>query len=234
MIPCKPSRPENGGFTLVEVAVVLLIIGILLGSILGPVAQQRENRNIQTTVSLLQEAHDSLLGFAALNGFLPCPATLGSNGLESRSGGANNNCTNEHGYLPSNTLGISGKFNANNLLTDAWGSPVRYSLSNVATWEYAKKITMQSVPATYSICNAANCSAGTVTASNIVAVIYSIGPDRNAAPASADQQDNLDGDDQFVSRIPTEGANTGFDDIVTWISPNTLALYLVKAGQFAN
>lgn len=222
---------KNNGFTLVEIAVVLVIVGFLFGSILGPLSTQRNNQNIKSTENLLADIHESLLGFAAINGYLPCPASLSSNGLEDRSGGAGTDCNTQHGYVPSASLGLNGQFDNNNLITDFWGSPVRYSLDDVNSWEYAKNIAINSGPATFDICNLAGCGVGNIVADNVVAVLNSVGPDRDTTPGSADQQDNLDNDDDFVSKQTSEAAGSEFDDILLWLSPNTLTLHLVRSGQ---
>ncbi len=227
----KVTGKLNGGFTLVEVAIVLLIMGFLLGSIMGPLTTQRKNQNINETESQLDEVRDALMGYAALNGFLPCPATLASGGAESRTAGAGSDCTTEHGYVPSATLGLNGKFDSNSLIIDSWGRPLRYSLNDINTWEYAKNIVVNSVDPTYDVCESAACASGNILATQILAVVLSLGPDADAAPASADQADNLNGDDIFVSRFPVETVGSEYDDIVVWLSPNTLILHLVRAGQ---
>ncbi len=222
---------KSQGFTLVEIAVVLVIIGFIFGSILGPLSTQRNNQNIKSTENLLEDIHDALLGFASLNGYLPCPASTTSNGLEDRTGGAGSDCSAEHGFIPSATLGLNGQFDTNNILTDYWGSPIRYSLDNVDTWEYARDIAINTGPPSFDICTVAGCGVGNIVADNVTAVITSIGPDRDASPGSSDQLDNLDADDEFVSKEPTEATGAEFDDIIVWLSPNTLSLHLVKSGQ---
>ena len=87
-----PTRIQrHSGFTLIEIAVVIMIVGFLLGTILGPLSTQQENRKIKETEQLLEEVREALTGFAALNGFLPCPATAGSNGFEARVAGPQRN-----------------------------------------------------------------------------------------------------------------------------------------------
>lgn len=222
---------KHRGFTLVEIAVVLVVIGILFGSILGPISSQRANQRVNATEKLLAEIHDALLGFAALNGYLPCPATTGSNGAEDRTGGAGSDCREEHGFVPSATLGLNGKFDNNSLITDPWGNAIRYSLNDVGTWEYAKAISLNAGTTTYNICTAASCAGASQIANGVVAVLLSIGPDRDASPGSATQLDNLDDDDEFVSREFNETSGNEFDDILVWLSPSTLTLHLVKSGQ---
>lgn len=234
-----PSSRQDGGvgagqqrgFSLIEIAVVLVILGFLLGTLLGPLASQQANRRIKDTENRLQEIHDALLGYAAINGFLPCPASNASNGLEVRTAGPGSNCSVEHGYVPSATLGLTGNFDSQRRIVDAWSWPIRYSLSSVNTWEYAKNITVNSGPAAYSVCDAAGC-AGNVLAANVVAVIYSLGPNGDTTPASADQLENLDADNAFAFHPPIDQAGAEFDDLVVWLSPAILTLHLVKSGQF--
>jgi type II secretory pathway pseudopilin PulG len=45
-----------GGFTLVELAVVVLVVTLLLGSLLIPLATQVEQRNVSETQKRLQES----------------------------------------------------------------------------------------------------------------------------------------------------------------------------------
>ena len=67
---CKRS---HSGFTLVELAIAIFIIALLLGSILVPLTTQVEQRQITETQKTMEEIRDALLGFAATNGYLPCP-----------------------------------------------------------------------------------------------------------------------------------------------------------------
>lgn len=225
------SHRKSTGFTLVEIAVVVLIMGFLLGSILGPLTTQQKNQNIKKTEEQLHEIHDALVGYAALNGFLPCPATAASSGLESRVGGLGTDCATEHGFVPSATLGLNGRFNASRLMVDAWGEPLRYSLNDVNTWEYAKNIQINSAAPNYDVCESAGCSGGGILASQVLALVFSLGPDRDNSPGSADQSENLDNDDIFVSHYPIETIGSEYDDIVLWVAPSTLVLHLVKSGQ---
>src|SRR6266571_3407425 len=80
------------GFTLVELAVVLAIVGLLLGSLMYTLSAQVEQRNFEETRRRLEQARELVLAFAIVNGRLPCPARSNSSGFEARDA-TNGNCT---------------------------------------------------------------------------------------------------------------------------------------------
>ena len=70
------TRPSNraAGFTLIELAIVLFIVSLLIGGMLIPLSAQTEIRGRQETDRALATIREALIGFAAINGRLPCPA----------------------------------------------------------------------------------------------------------------------------------------------------------------
>ena len=125
----KNSTCGEGGFTLIEIAVVLVLIGLLLGSFIGSVTQRIETSQRVNTKQQLEDIKTALLGFVSVHGRLPCPAETGSAGEESPVGGGVCSINQSHGFVPGKTLGIDGAYNRDNLLIDVWGSPIRYSVT---------------------------------------------------------------------------------------------------------
>ena len=115
------------GFTLTELAVVMAIVAFLLGGLLYTLSAQTEQRNFEDTRRRLEQARELVLGFAIVNGRLPCPATATSNGSESPAGGST--CTTGYaGWLPASTIGFQ-QTDSSGYAIDAWGNRIRYAVS---------------------------------------------------------------------------------------------------------
>ncbi len=118
------TRARQNGFTLIEIAIVLLIVTILLGYTVALFPRQQELKQYRDVDRKMDEVIAAIIGFAQINGRLPCPAIPNSAGNE--DGGGVADCNNFGGFVPVNTLGISGRLNADSLLIDPWGNPYRY------------------------------------------------------------------------------------------------------------
>ena len=102
------------GFTLIELAMVLFIVSLLIGGMLMPLSAQHEIRGRQETEKALANIREALIGFAVVNGRLPCPApatladlTTGA-GLEATTAAAGTtNTTGPCGCTTANS-GIAG------------------------------------------------------------------------------------------------------------------------------
>jgi prepilin-type N-terminal cleavage/methylation domain-containing protein len=120
-----PILYRNRGFTLVELAVVVLVVGLLIGSLLVPLSTQVDQRNATEAQRRLEDAREALIGYAIANQRFPCPASGTSNGQESfctNAGAsvpascgaptltppADQRCSNfSNGYLPGAVLGLN-------------------------------------------------------------------------------------------------------------------------------
>jgi len=117
---------QFAGFTLVEMAIVLVILGFVLGALLLPLQVQRQQIAQSQTENTLETARQALLGFAQSRGRLPCPATVASNGAELPLGGGA--CTQQVGFLPAATLGIQPT-DAQGFALDGWNNRIRYAVT---------------------------------------------------------------------------------------------------------
>jgi len=136
------GRRNTAGFTIIELAVTMVVIAILLGSILVPLNTQVESRKYDETQRVLERAREALLGYAAANGRFPCPASPTSNGAEhfalgqtAATGSCHPTVTGSSvyaGFLPAATLGVA-PVDAQGYALDAWAlSPynrIRYAVS---------------------------------------------------------------------------------------------------------
>jgi len=122
---------SQAAFTLVELAVVLMIVALLLSSVTYTLTAYTEQRSREQTQRTLEQAREALVGFAITNGRLPCPASGGSSGLEAPVGGGE--CSNYNdGFLPAVTLGFHPT-DPSGYATDAWGNRIRYAVSRNIT-----------------------------------------------------------------------------------------------------
>ncbi|HYT14793.1 MAG TPA: prepilin-type N-terminal cleavage/methylation domain-containing protein [Burkholderiales bacterium] len=125
------------GFTLVELAVVVVVITLLLAAAMIPLSTQIEVRNVADTRRTMDGVRDALIGFAQANGRLPCPAngTTAEGAVDSATWGvpiaagieqwdpANLRCFIAFGVVPWSTLGVPE--------TDSWGRRFTYRVSPV-------------------------------------------------------------------------------------------------------
>ena len=233
------------GFSLIEIAVVLVIIAILATAIGVPLASQLDQQRTLDTQRQLEVAREALYGFAMANGRLPCPAVTGAaSAVEAPVGGGA--CTQARGFLPAVTLGLTG-LDANGYMVDAWNDGdgthrIRYAISTansnaLTTTDGVKTQTMATVAATAQLYVCAtgltatppttNCGTMTILTDRAPFTLYSLGKSTSAPAANFDEINNQNGDIVFTSGTPT----TTFDDLVTWGSLNTLFSRMVQAGK---
>lgn len=237
----KKYRGRATGFSIIELAIVLAIVSTLLGGLLLSLSQVRESNNRSDTANTLSEIKEALYGFAQANGRLPCPATTTSVGAEARTV-ATLLCSQQYGFVPWATLGLSGPINADNLLTDSWLSPFRYNvtLQNGQAFTRADQIRtvgMAALTPDLRICAVAACSAGNVLFASSPAVILSLGANFDTF-TSADEVANSGETTRNgyrhasnVNFVSTRYDETNFDDIITWLSPSVLYTRMIAAAQ---
>ena len=215
---------RDSGFTLVEVAIAIVIVGFLIGGAIVSLTTQLEIRNRSETAKTLERARDALLGFAAVEGRLPCPASgTGATAQErSRESPTSGACTNNFdGYLPASTLGIGPVDSETGLLIDAWGRPIRYAVTANNSKAFTKPGQMMSLGMpNLSPDLVVKDKFGNTLSENVVAIVLSTGKTNTGGG------ENANNDGTFT--IDSEG--DGFDDLAISISPYTLYNRMIAAG----
>jgi prepilin-type N-terminal cleavage/methylation domain-containing protein len=145
-----PARQRGRGFSLVELAVVMVIVAFLLGGLLYTLSAQTEQRNFEETRRRLEQARELILAFAIINGRLPCPARSAAtaapvtvvgdevltaagcvgDGVTDYYGGTNGGVT--LGLLPARSIGYQ-QVDSSGFAVDAWGNRIRYAVANATT-----------------------------------------------------------------------------------------------------
>jgi len=90
--------------------------------------KQQELKQYREVEREMDEIIAAIVGFAQVNGRLPCPAIPDSAGSE--DGGGGGDCTIFGGFVPARTIGFQGRLNGDSLLLDPWGNPYRYYVSD--------------------------------------------------------------------------------------------------------
>ena len=218
---------RHAGFTLVELAIVIAIVGFLLGAFLAPLRAQLDAARVRETERMLDEIREALIGYAIIHGALPCPDVV-SDGIDGAAPAA---CTATAlaGILPFQALGVAN--------ADAWGRRFRYRI----TQEFSNRsligqppgpgrldltdtgditvLTRGDDPGTGGTTEIKHQSAATALTRTAPAVVLSTGPNglggigaATGAPlappagGAADEIENADADATFVSRIHSRGA----------------------------
>lgn len=233
------------GFSLIEMAIVLIIVTLLIGGLAMPLSAQIQARRIAETRQTMQEAREAILGYAmthlavpAGKRRLPCPDTDGD-GIENFVG---NECKNIFGWLPWVSLGTAPH--------DAWGNRLSYGTNKELAFKsigFSSSTTLGTP--LLGICTASTCASPDV-AQDIAFVVVSHGPNgwgaRNlngntlSAPTGNDELKNLKSLTEttsiYVSRSPTkpDAGNGEYDDLVTWFSFSQLISRICPAGSDCN
>lgn len=247
----KFTELTSRGFTLIEMAMVMMIVGLLLAGLVPTLSAQMELRRINETRKQLEEIKEALVGFVIINGRLPCPADgliptgqLNA-GKEAKTGTVCANITNNmaNGVIPWAILGVNE--------TDAWGRRFTYRIASDFADDfnnptYGNPCVPNPAPtqASFALCSTGNLvvaasftyttgitnEAPAVTVSHGENGLGAYTPNGVKIPitgASSDEAANADNNNDFVYHEAT----SDFDDQVIWLSTNILFNRMVAAGK---
>ncbi|MDO8925367.1 MAG: prepilin-type N-terminal cleavage/methylation domain-containing protein [Sideroxyarcus sp.] len=226
------------GFSLVEMAVVLAIVALLMGGLLPMLSGQQERAQRNETRQQMEEIRQALIGFAVVNGRLPCPTdpTI-TDPTHADYGSERADCSaapTEEGYLPWKTLGVSE--------IDAWGTK-RSAIAQPwnGYWRYrvnrnfantAALITMTTSPSAADalVVQERNGTQITSNTENPVAIVFSAGPDLTPNGENGDAFEAASG--TYVGDTPGSLPDgTQYDDMLVWISRPQIINRLVATGK---
>lgn len=207
------SLANPNGFTLLEIAIVMVIIGLLAGGGIGLMRMLTERKARNATVDYLQQVRMALVSYAANNGRLPW--------ADSDADGAENSGT-ATGTLPYLTLQIAP--------SDAYKRNLRYEINaNLAT---NRSATCSALRAGLTIRPLVVDADGATTAFSVAAVLVSAGPmdaDSNgnafdALTAGTHQGNNANGNPNYLRNPPV----LSFDDLTAYIGGNELSAHVCE------
>lgn len=212
---------DEAGFSLLEITIVLIILGIM-GSVMLPgfMAQQQSQKN-QITREHQERIFHALALYLQIHGRLPCPADSAQKGAE--RGMAREKCLGSmaQGLLPFRTLGLSETF-----AKDGHRRFFTYAVHPTLTSLKLSKFCGQSLGKELVVTEEGKPLQGQGEQDRIAIVLVSHGPSREGS-VSACKQENTNGDLVFCAR-PSKDQTGSFNDQIRWETRFNFSTYYAK------
>ena len=213
------------GFTLVEMAVVLVIVGLILGGMFSGLTAMRETAKFKEDHQKLQDIKASLLSFVAINNRLPCPDS-DNDGQENLNADF---CQQDFGTLPFADLGTHA--------SNAYGLAFSYQVNRQADTSDANDTANSA--SYFGVCADGACfdkdtppksgtpGAGNFTvedgSSNNLAIqipLLVISHGQNGCPSSrsSEESNNCSNLETTTTYYQAPQNRDSFDDVLIWLS----------------
>lgn len=221
------------GFTLIEISIVLIIIGIITGLILTSLNVFLKQSREKETLAKIETIKESILLYARTNSRLPCPsdpeleisnvnAITESNCAAAPAGGIIDTGAIRIGALPIRTLNLSPEH-----LYDGWHRKFTYVVTRNLSTTRANFLATPN--GSISVKNESGISL-TTPDNSAAFLIISHGSDNRGSYSGLDggtkmpcnaaeglDFDNCNDDNSFVETFyKNNGSNTDYDDILEW------------------
>ncbi len=229
------------GFSLIEMAVVMVVLGLALGGLLAPLSLQMESADKKQAQADLKTIKEALIGHAMAEGRLPCPDTNGDGQENTQTVSGQEVCVRAYGSLPYHALAVGRQ--------DPWNQPYAYFVTAEFADDDESTPSCATAPSgvSFALCAAGNLevldNSGNAIAQQLPAIILSHGKTRleNAATNKArsivearnfnpDQHPDGTADSKRQQGY-SDKVGFEFDDVVEWVPHSVLKAKMVSAGR---
>ena len=187
----QPAR-LNAGFTLVEIAVVMVLISLIVGALLPLLTAQTANSRIVATRAHQESIRAALISYVGQHGYLPCPADGWTKADDANYGHEARTSANQlpagscdllsSGHTPTNSQTYNPSGNAaipkvtifrgvvpwldlglpEDAVNDAWNQRITYVVSDLGVTGYASREAVSGLLGALTVCRDFASGAGPV------------------------------------------------------------------------
>lgn len=249
----KPRHRASGGFTLVEMAVVMALAGMLLAMGIAIANNLADNTKRAVTKERIEAVKAAMAAYFLTNHRFPCPDTgdnsgagLVRDGIENRvAGGVNpvvtTACSAGIGTVPYRTLGLSREQGL-----DGWGNFQSYRLDTARAWHLSA--TFATCPTGIATGLSVFSAPAVLQTDQAAYVVISHGGNgrgaynqgqtdgsRDALPTTAEELGNTQLNPAapagYRAYLYSDSATAPFDDLVAQMTQAELLAIMVKTGK---